>query len=136
MNKTDENNPKEKESEQSDTSYVCLDRDALLDKLYQMHEENMMLSEQLNQYKTVVETLEKRLDELNTTQNSKNRKITEILLEVLMEKKKRIQKGCGSKSSKKHNSKHSKHHYHDSKPHSSKHSKNTKHSKKTHTLNV
>ena len=41
-------------------SIIHLDKDELLDKLYKLNEDNLLLSEQLKQYRVMVQTLENK----------------------------------------------------------------------------
>ena len=109
------------QTETIDKNVILLDKDQLVEKLYKLNEDNLMLSEQLKQYRTMVETLERKLNEMNDVQNKKHQQITDTLLQILVQKKKLI-KG-GAQHSKK-NSKHSK--ARSKKRHSSKRSKHSK----------
>ena len=91
VDKTDDIKPSET-SQNSETSFVCLDKDELLDKLYDLHEENLLLNEQLKQYRSVVESLERKLDEFNNQQNNTHKQITNTLLKLLIQKKNQLQK--------------------------------------------
>ena len=108
-------------SQSEEKSIVCLDKEELLNKLYKLNEDNVLLTEQLKQYRVMVQALEQKLSELNNTQNNKHRQITDVLLKLLMHKKSQIQKG-GSKSHSKRRSKSSKR--------SKKHSKRSKNKSK------
>ena len=115
------------DASQSDisTSIVHLDKDELLDKLYKLNDDNLLLSEQLKQYRVVVETLEKKLTELNNVQNKKHQQITDTLLKILMQKKAQLKGGSHSENRNKRASKYSK---------CSKRSKRSKnHSKQRHS---
>ena len=105
----------------ADKNIICLEKEELLNKLYKLNEDNVLLTEQLKQYRVMVQALEQKLSELNNTQNNKHRQITDVLLKLLMHKKSEIQKG-GSKSHSKRRSKSSRR---------SKRSKN--HSKRRHS---
>ena len=91
VDKTDDIEPSET-TQNSETSFVCLDKDELLDKLYDLHEENLLLNEQLKQYRSVVESLERKLDEFNNQQNNTHKQITNTLLKLLIQKKNQLQK--------------------------------------------
>ena len=109
------------QSATADKNIICLEKEELLNKLYKLNEDNVLLTEQLKQYRVMVQALEQKLSELNNTQNNKHRQITDVLLKLLMHKKSQIQKG-GSKSHSKRRSKSSKR--------SKKHSKRSKNKSK------
>ena len=85
------------QSDTADKNIICLEKEELLNKLYTLNEDNLLLTEQLKQYRIMVETLERKLTEFNNVQNKKHKQITDILLNILMLKKKQIQKGGSSK---------------------------------------
>ena len=66
------------------------------------------MSEQLKQYRVMVETLEMKLTELNNVQNKKHQQITDTLLKILMQKKAQLKGGCHSGKRDKRASKYSK----------------------------
>ena len=104
-----------------DKNVILLDKDQFVEKLYKLNEDNLMLSEQLKQYRTMVETLERKLNEMNDVQNKKHQQITDTLLQILVQKKKLIKGGA------QHSKKTSKHYKARSKRrHSSKRSKHSK----------
>ena len=100
-----------------------LKKDELLDKLYKLNEDNVLLSEQLKQYRVMVETLEKKLTELNNKQNKKHQQITDTLLKILAHKKAQLKGGSKHKHSKHRGSKHKVSRHKTSKHHSKTRSK-------------
>ena len=104
-------------------SIIHLDKDELLDKLYKLNEDNVLLSEQLKQYRVMVETLEKKLTELNNKQNKKHQQITDTLLKILAHKKAQLKGGSKHKHSKHRGSKHKVSRHKTSKHHSKTRSK-------------
>ena len=82
------------QTETIDKNVILLDKDQLVEKLYKLNEDNLMLSEQLKQYRTMVETLERKLNEMNDVQNKKHQQITDTLLQILVQKKKLIKGGA------------------------------------------
>ena len=109
------------QTETIDKNVILLDKDQLVERLYKLNEDNLMLSEQLKQYRTMVETLERKLNEMNDVQNKKHQQITDTLLQILVQKKKLIKGGAQhSKKRSKHSKARSK------KRHSSKRSKHSK----------
>ena len=74
-------------------SIIHIDKDELLDKLYKLNEDNLLLSEQLKQYRVMVQTLENKLTELNNAQNKKHQQITNTLLKFLIQKKAQLKGG-------------------------------------------
>ena len=111
-------------------SIIHIDKDELLDKLYKLNEDNLLLSEQLKQYRVMVQTLENKLTELNNAQNKKHQQITDTLLKNLAQKKAKLKSGSLAKTCEGKRSKHSKRSKERSKR--SKRSKN-KHSTRKHS---
>ena len=105
------------------TSIIHLDKDELLDKLYKLNEDNLVLSEQLKQYRVMVETLELKLTELNNIQNKKHQQITDTLLKILVRKKAQLKGGSKHSKVSKRSKRSRKHHSKSHKKRSSKHSK-------------
>ena len=99
----------ETETANIDKNVVCLDKEELINKLYKLNEDNLLLSEQLKQYRIMVETLEQKLTELNNIQNKKHQQITDTLLKILVQKKAEL-KGGSKHSKRSKRSKRSKNH--------------------------
>ena len=101
------------------TNFICLDKEELLQKLYKLNEDNLLLSEQLKQYRKIIELIESKMNDINSTNNEKRERIYGIIQNI----KKLIQTGGSRKKSKKHTkrrSKRSKQHSKRSKRHRSK----------------
>ena len=113
----------------ADKNIICLEKEELLNNLYKLNEDNVLLTEQLKQYRIMVEALEQKLSELNNTQNNKHRQITDVLLKLLMHKRSEIQKGGSKSHSKRRSSKRSKKHPKRSEKHSKRSEKHSKRSK-------
>ena len=69
----------------------------------------LLLSELLKQYRTMVETLEKKLPGLNNIHNKKHQQITNTLLKILVHKKAELKGGAKHSKTRSKHSKRSKH---------------------------
>ena len=66
------------DDETETTNFVCLDREELLNKLYKLNEDNLLLSEQLKQYRKIIEVIESRMNDIISANNKKRQRICEI----------------------------------------------------------
>ena len=101
------------------TNFICLDKEELLLKLYKLNDDNLVLNEQIKQYRKIIELIESKMNDINSTNNEKRERIYGLLQNI----KKLIQTGGSRKKSKKHTkrrSKRSKQHSKRSKRHRSK----------------
>ena len=107
------------------TNFICLDKEELLQKLYKLNEDNLLLSEQLKQYRKIIELIESKINDINSTNNEKRERIYGIIQNI----KKLIQTGGSKKRSKKHTKRRSKRSKHACPiyPSSKHHTKRSKH---------
>ena len=97
---TETNNNDETET----TNFICLDKEELLLKLYKLNEDNLVLNEQIKQYRKIIELIESKMNDINSTNNEKRERIYGLLQNI----KKLIQTGGSRKKSKKHTKRRSK----------------------------
>ena len=107
------------------TNFICLDKEELLQKLYKLNEDNLLLSEQLKQYRKIIELIESKMNDINSINNEKRERIYGIIQNI----KKLIQTGGSKKRTKKHTKRRSKRSKHACPiyPSSKHHTKRSKH---------
>ena len=106
---------------------VCISKDQLIKSFYQLHQDNILMNEQIKKYREITEFLESKMNNNNETNKKKQQQIYDTILKI----KKLIQVG-GSKNKlpHEHSKKRSKHLKHSKK---FKHSKRSKRSKQKHS---
>ena len=93
------------EEEETETNnFVFLDKEELLNKLYKLNEDNLVLNEQIKQYRKIIELIESKMNDINSTNNEKRERIYGLIQNI----KKLIQSGGSRKKSKKHTKRRSK----------------------------
>ena len=115
---------------------LCINKKELINSFYQLHQNNILINDQIKQYREIVEFLESKMKSNNESNKKKQQQIYDTILKV----KKLIQTGgmhtkhtkINSKKGSKH-SKHSKKQSKCSKRSKQKHSKCSKHSNQKHS---
>ena len=90
--------------ETATSNFICLDKEELLQKLYKLNEDNLVLNEQIKQYRKIIELIESKMNDINSTNNEKRERIYGLLQNI----KKLIHTGGSRKKSKKHTKRRSK----------------------------
>ena len=94
----------DEEEETETNNFVFLDKEELLNKLYKLNEDNLVLNEQIKQYRKIIELIESKMNDINSTNNEKRERIYGIIQNI----KNLIQTGGSRKKSKNHTKRRSK----------------------------
>ena len=94
----------DEEEETETNNFVFLDKEELLNKLYKLNEDNLVLNEQIKQYRKIIELIESKMNDINSTNNEKRERIYGIIQNI----KNLIETGGSRKKSKKHTKRRSK----------------------------
>ena len=64
------------------TNFICLDKKELLLKLYKLNEDTLVLNEQIKQYRKIIDLIESKINDINSTNNEKRERIYGLLQNI------------------------------------------------------